>query len=200
MRLRLQALRACVYYRPVGGVDIVCLCVCVCVWGGGGGGGGGRADGVASPLLAAHSMRQRPASIALVLEPPESRPPRVPQVNVRETVYRNYQKVTLQESPGSVPAGRLPRSKEVILLHDLVDSVRPGEEVIVTGVHLERDDVMRMLRLSHSIPCGVHSHSDVPLHSRQPVSLHALFRRAQASISTASRQRRMLGMASRCTV
>lgn len=55
------------------------------------------------------------------------------QVNVKETVYRNYQKITLQESPGSVPAGRLPRSKEVILLHDLVDSVRPGEEIIVTG-------------------------------------------------------------------
>lgn len=55
------------------------------------------------------------------------------QVNVKETVYRNYQKITLQESPGSVPAGRLPRSKEVILLHDLVDGVRPGEEVIATG-------------------------------------------------------------------
>ena len=55
------------------------------------------------------------------------------QVNVKETVYRNYQKITLQESPGSVPAGRLPRSKEIILLHDLVDAVRPGEEVIVTG-------------------------------------------------------------------
>ncbi|KAL4424005.1 hypothetical protein ABPG75_001306 [Micractinium tetrahymenae] len=57
------------------------------------------------------------------------------QVNVKETVYRNYQKITLQESPGSVPAGRLPRSKEVILLHDLVDSVRPGEEIIVTGIY-----------------------------------------------------------------
>lgn len=27
------------------------------------------------------------------------------------TVYRNYQKMTIQESPGSVPAGRIPRSK-----------------------------------------------------------------------------------------
>ena len=48
--------------------------------------------------------------------------PTTVQINIRETVYRNYQKVTLQESPGSVPAGRLPRSKEVILLNDLVDS------------------------------------------------------------------------------
>ena len=56
-------------------------------------------------------------------------------LNVRETVYRNYQKITLQESPGNVPAGRLPRSKEVLLLNDLVDAVRPGEEVVVTGVY-----------------------------------------------------------------
>lgn len=61
-------------------------------------------------------------------------------MNAKETVYRNYQKITLQESPGSVPAGRLPRSKEVILLHDLVDSVRPGEEVIVTGGQGEREE------------------------------------------------------------
>ena len=56
-------------------------------------------------------------------------------VNVRDTVYRNFQKINLQEAPGSVPAGRLPRSKEVLLLNDLVDAVRPGEEVVVTGVY-----------------------------------------------------------------
>ena len=48
----------------------------------------------------------------------------------RKTVYRNYQKMTLQESPGSVPAGRLPRHREVILLWDLIDSAKPGEEVV----------------------------------------------------------------------
>ena len=55
------------------------------------------------------------------------------QLNVAETVYRNYQKITVQESPGTVPAGRLPRHKEVILLHDLINQARPGEEVMVTG-------------------------------------------------------------------
>lgn len=47
-----------------------------------------------------------------------------------QTVYRNYQKLTLQESPGIVPAGRLPRYKEVILLNDLIDCARPGEEIV----------------------------------------------------------------------
>jgi DNA replication licensing factor MCM2 len=47
-----------------------------------------------------------------------------------QTVYRNYQKMTLQESPGSVPAGRLPRHREVVLLWDLIDSAKPGEEIV----------------------------------------------------------------------
>jgi DNA replicative helicase MCM subunit Mcm2 (Cdc46/Mcm family) len=38
--------------------------------------------------------------------------------------------MTLQESPGSVPAGRLPRHREVILLWDLIDTAKPGEEVV----------------------------------------------------------------------
>lgn len=38
--------------------------------------------------------------------------------------------MTLQESPGSVPAGRLPRHREIILLCDLIDSAKPGEEIV----------------------------------------------------------------------
>ena len=46
------------------------------------------------------------------------------------SAYRDYQRLTLQESPGQVPPGRLPRHKDVILMGDLVDSVRPGEEIV----------------------------------------------------------------------
>jgi DNA replication licensing factor MCM2 len=68
----------------------------------------------------------------------ESRGPFV--VNSEQTVYRNYQKMTLQESPGSVPAGRLPRHREVILLWDLIDVAKPGEEVEVTGIYRNNFD------------------------------------------------------------
>lgn len=61
-------------------------------------------------------------------------------VNSEKTVYRNYQKMTLQESPGSVPAGRLPRHREIILLWDLIDSAKPGEEVEVTGIYRNNFD------------------------------------------------------------
>ncbi|KAK3074074.1 MCM DNA helicase complex subunit [Teratosphaeriaceae sp. CCFEE 6253] len=61
-------------------------------------------------------------------------------VNSEKTVYRNYQKLTLQESPGTVPAGRLPRHREVILLWDLIDSAKPGEEVEISGVYRNNYD------------------------------------------------------------
>lgn len=48
------------------------------------------------------------------------------EINNELTVYRNYQKLTVQESPSEVPAGRVPRQKEVILTGDLVDTVRGG--------------------------------------------------------------------------
>jgi DNA replication licensing factor MCM2 len=54
---------------------------------------------------------------------------------MEQTIYRNYQKITLQESPGHIPAGRVPRSKDCILLADLCDLCKPGDEVDVTGIY-----------------------------------------------------------------
>lgn len=71
-------------------------------------------------------------------------------INMEQTVYRNYQKITLQESPGTVPAGRLPRSKEVILLNDLIDVVRPGEEIEITGILKNNFDAQ--LNAKHGFP------------------------------------------------
>eukprot|EP00195_Chlamydomonas_chlamydogama_P012778 CAMPEP_0202892114 /NCGR_PEP_ID=MMETSP1392-20130828/1935_1 /ASSEMBLY_ACC=CAM_ASM_000868 /TAXON_ID=225041 /ORGANISM="Chlamydomonas chlamydogama, Strain SAG 11-48b" /LENGTH=845 /DNA_ID=CAMNT_0049575995 /DNA_START=38 /DNA_END=2572 /DNA_ORIENTATION=+ len=71
-------------------------------------------------------------------------------VNSAETIYRDFQKLTLQESPGTVPAGRLPRHKEVILLHDLIDCARPGEEVDITGMYVYGYDAS--LNIKNSFP------------------------------------------------
>lgn len=61
-------------------------------------------------------------------------------VNSEQTVYRNFQKLTLQEAPGSVPPGRVPRSKDVVVLSDLIDQARPGDEIAVTGIYTHAPD------------------------------------------------------------
>ncbi|CAM5154293.1 unnamed protein product [Natator depressus] len=57
------------------------------------------------------------------------------EINMEETIYQNYQRIKIQESPGKVAAGRLPRSKDAILLADLVDSCKPGDEIELTGIY-----------------------------------------------------------------
>lgn len=61
-------------------------------------------------------------------------------INMEQTVYQNYQRITVQESPGKVAAGRLPRSKDVILLGDLCDICKPGDEIEVTGIYTNSYD------------------------------------------------------------
>lgn len=62
------------------------------------------------------------------------------EVNMEQTLYKNYQRLTIQESPGKVPAGRLPRSKDAILLDDLVDTCKPGDEIELTGTYTNNYD------------------------------------------------------------
>ncbi|KAG5448954.1 MCM DNA helicase complex subunit [Clonorchis sinensis] len=62
------------------------------------------------------------------------------ELNMEQTVFKNYQRITVQESPGKVPPGRLPRSKDVILLDDLVDACKPGDEIELTGIYTHSYD------------------------------------------------------------
>jgi len=72
------------------------------------------------------------------------------EINMEQTLYQNYQKIKIQESPSKVAAGRLPRSKDIILLADLVDSCKPGDEIEVTGIY--RNNYDGSLNTSHGFP------------------------------------------------
>ena len=69
----------------------------------------------------------------------------------QETIYRNYQRITIQESPGTVPPGRVPRQKEVILTNDLVDIARPGDEVEISGIYKSKYDLSTNVKNSFPI-------------------------------------------------
>eukprot|EP00743_Colponemidia_sp_Colp-15_P001012 GILK01001118.1.p1 GENE.GILK01001118.1~~GILK01001118.1.p1 ORF type:complete len:891 (+),score=144.69 GILK01001118.1:49-2721(+) len=96
------------------------------------------------PLFQSTQQELRPGSC------PECQSKGPFSINMEHTVYRNYQKITLQETPGSVPPGRVPRHKEVILLADLIDCARPGDEVEITGIYTNRFDAS--LNVKHGFP------------------------------------------------
>ena len=50
-------------------------------------------------------------------------------INTEESKFIDWQIIRIQEKPEDLPAGQLPRSIEVLLKHDLVDTVRPGDHV-----------------------------------------------------------------------
>ncbi|KAL9231798.1 hypothetical protein vseg_006971 [Gypsophila vaccaria] len=50
------------------------------------------------------------------------------------TKYHDYQDIKIQESAQLLGVGAIPRSIRVILQNDLVDTVKAGDDVIVTGV------------------------------------------------------------------
>ncbi|CCC80950.1 minichromosome maintenance protein MCM [Thermoproteus tenax] len=69
-------------------------------------------------------------------------PPRCPKCGATKSFmlvtelsqYIDWQKLIVQERPEELPPGQLPRSIEVILLDDQVDTVKPGDIVSITGV------------------------------------------------------------------
>lgn len=99
---------------------------------------------VLGPFVQSQNVETKPGSC------PECQSSGPFSINMEQTLYRNYQKITVQESPGRIPAGRIPRSKDCILLADLCDMSKPGDEIEVTGVYTNNYD--GSLNTEHGFP------------------------------------------------
>ncbi len=56
------------------------------------------------------------------------------QLLLHKSRFIDWQKIVVQEKPEEIPPGQIPRSIEVVLTGDLVDSARPGDRVMITGI------------------------------------------------------------------
>lgn len=53
----------------------------------------------------------------------------------KDSTFIDWQVLTVQESPDELPPGLIPRSTRIIVTHELVDKVRPGDRVAVIGTY-----------------------------------------------------------------
>jgi len=57
-----------------------------------------------------------------------------------ESMFIDWQRVTIQEKPEELPPGRMPQSISLILYDDLVDIARPGDRIKVVGILRSRPE------------------------------------------------------------
>lgn len=63
-----------------------------------------------------------------------------------DSTFTDWQKLRVQEHSGDIPAGSMPRSIDVILRGEIVDTAKPGDRTIFTGNLIVVPDIVQLLK------------------------------------------------------
>jgi len=63
-----------------------------------------------------------------------------------ESTFVDWQKLRVQEHSGDIPAGSMPRSIDIILRGEIVDTAKPGDRTIFTGNLIVVPDIVSLLK------------------------------------------------------
>lgn len=61
----------------------------------------------------------------------------------KQTTVRDYQEIKVQEAVDRISVGTVPKTIIIILENDLVDSLKPGEDVLICGITVQRFKFMK---------------------------------------------------------
>ncbi len=114
---------------------------------------------------------------------------------LEKSSFIDWQMLTLQERPEDMPPGQLPRSIDVVLVEDIVDTVRPGDRVTLIGIvklrgrklspvydfYVEANNVIPAQRLLEEVSLSPEDEAKIRELSRDPM----IRRKIVASIAPA---------------
>lgn len=66
------------------------------------------------------------------------------RLDVRQSIFVDWQKVRIQENSSEIPTGSMPRTLDVILRGEIVDRAKAGEKCIFTGALIVVPDVSQL--------------------------------------------------------
>ena len=79
------------------------------------------------------------------------------ELNDELSTFVDYQTIRVQDAPEVLKGGQMPRFLDVVLLDDLVDTVQPGDRVIITGIlrrveeKVEKKPVVRRILIANHV-------------------------------------------------
>lgn len=80
------------------------------------------------------------------------------KLDVERSTFVDWQRVRLQENAQEIPAGSMPRTMDVILRNDNVESAKAGDKIVVTGTLIVIPDAVSLARAGERVqaaPKGV---------------------------------------------